>query len=451
MNEISSLAEAHFDPHWHNKYATLMAAGNGYLGIRATHEEAYTTQTRGMFLAGLYHRASEEEPRELVNLPDVVGMHIEINGEILSLLSGKLLAYRRELRFATGELRREVIWESTSGQRYTLTSERFLSQHHQALFCQRIAITPHNCESRITVSTGIDATQTNAGRQHLDETEVRVFAQQAMQGVYRTRSGEAQVAITCACQVSPATQVSFSAKNRQLLQRSACMLQAGQTFTLEKYSLIERWLDDERPNAASQTSLAQLNACMARGYDALFSESETAWQAWWDKSRVPWLYDEPVLRANLDYYEPRTIHDSSLSKAIHGIVAARCQRAELAYRFWREGCQIDLGDEPHSCDDGIHAAASGAVWLGAVQGFAGVVALRDELHVNPALPEAWTRVTFPYCWQGRKLRFTFTPGQVAILSDGPVTLHLSGRVVEVNGQADFFIPFAGSGTSQEGK
>lgn len=751
MKEISSLAEAHFDPHWHNKYATLMAAGNGYLGIRATHEEAYTTQTRGMFLAGLYHRASEEEPRELVNLPDVVGMHIEINGEILSLLSGKLLAYRRELRFATGELRREVIWESTSGQRYTLTSERFLSQHHQALFCQRIAITPHNCESRITVSTGIDATQTNAGRQHLDETEVRVFAQQAMQGVYRTRSGEAQVAITCACQVSPATQVSFSAKNRQLLQRSACMLQAGQTFTLKKYSLIERWLDDERPNAASQTSLAQLNACIARGYDALFSESETAWQAWWDKSRVtvqseneddqraldfslyhlaamtpvhderssigakgltgegykghifwdtevfllpvhlhtqpeaarqllryrwlnlagakekarqngfegalfpwesgrtgeeetpvwaainirtglrqkvasalaehhlvadiawavvayyqatgdnafmaregldllnetarfwlsratevegalelhdvigpdeytehvnnnaytnylacynvamarhfgrrfaqndeafikrlddflarirlpqprpdgviaqddtffskptldlarykasagsqsilldysraevnemqilkqadvimllymlPWLYDEQVLRANLDYYEPRTIHDSSLSKAIHGIVAARCQRAELAYRFWREGCQIDLGDEPHSCDDGIHAAASGAVWLGAVQGFAGVVAQRDELHVNPALPEAWTRVTFPYCWQGRKLRFTFTPGQVAILSDGPVTLHLSGRVVEVNGQADFFIPFAGSGTSQEGK
>ena len=84
---------------------------------------------------------------------------------------------------------------------------------------------------------------------------------------------------------------------------------------------------------------------------------------------APWL-------ANLQFYEPRTIHDSSLSKAIHGIVAARCGLLTQSYQFWRGGPKSILVLDPHSCDDGIHAAATGAIWLGAIQGFAGV-SVRD--------------------------------------------------------------------------
>lgn len=77
-----TLSEPHFSQHTLNKYASLMAQGNGYLGLRASHEEDYTRQTRGMYLAGLYHRAGKGEINELVNLPDVVGMEIAINGEV---------------------------------------------------------------------------------------------------------------------------------------------------------------------------------------------------------------------------------------------------------------------------------------------------------------------------------------------------------------------------------
>lgn len=52
------------------------------MGVRACHEEAYTVQTRGMFLAGLYHRAGSGEINELVNIPDVIGVDITLNGEI---------------------------------------------------------------------------------------------------------------------------------------------------------------------------------------------------------------------------------------------------------------------------------------------------------------------------------------------------------------------------------
>ena len=81
MTKPVMLTEPAFCPHSLNKYASLMTTGNGYMGIRASHEEAYTLQTRGMYLAGLYHRAGKGEINELVNLPDVVGWEITLNGE----------------------------------------------------------------------------------------------------------------------------------------------------------------------------------------------------------------------------------------------------------------------------------------------------------------------------------------------------------------------------------
>lgn len=55
MLSVSVLTDPGFCPHSLNKYASIMACGNGYMGIRAAHEEDYTQQTRGMYLAGLYH------------------------------------------------------------------------------------------------------------------------------------------------------------------------------------------------------------------------------------------------------------------------------------------------------------------------------------------------------------------------------------------------------------
>ncbi len=61
---------------------------------------------------------------------------------------------------------------------------------------------------------------------------------------------------------------------------------------------------------------------------------------------LPEQFSAASCLANLQFYEPRTIHDSSLSKAIHGIVAARCGLLTQSYQFWREGTEIDLGADP---------------------------------------------------------------------------------------------------------
>src|SRR5690606_7181150 len=118
MTKKRVLTEKEFDIQFMKKYGSLMAQGNGYLGIRAAHEEAYTEQTRGLYIAGVYNKADEQESSDLVNLPDVMGMRIKIDGTLFSLLEGKILSYGRELDLSTGELRREILWENKWGARF---------------------------------------------------------------------------------------------------------------------------------------------------------------------------------------------------------------------------------------------------------------------------------------------------------------------------------------------
>jgi hypothetical protein len=73
-----------------------------------------------------------------------------------------------------------------------------------------------------------------------------------------------------------------------------------------------------------------------------------------------------------DYYEPRCGHGSSLSRAMHGFVAARLGYSEMALRYFRQTAAIDLADTHVAIDGGVHIAALGGVWLTAVFGFAGL-------------------------------------------------------------------------------
>jgi trehalose/maltose hydrolase-like predicted phosphorylase len=90
--------------------------------------------------------------------------------------------------------------------------------------------------------------------------------------------------------------------------------------------------------------------------------------------------------ANFQYYEPRCGHGSSLSRAMHGFVAARLGYSEMALRYFRQTAAIDLADTHVAIDGGIHIAALGGVWLTAVFGFAGLSLRNDGVAIDPQLP-----------------------------------------------------------------
>ncbi len=322
MTRPVTLSEPHFSQHTLNKYASLMACGNGYMGIRATHEEDYTQQTRGMYLAGLYHRAGKGEINELVNLPDVVGMEIAINGEVFSLSRE---AWQRELDFASGELRRSVVWRTSNGTGYTIASRRFVSADQLPLIVLEITITPLDADASVLISTGIDATQTNHGRQHLDETQVRVFGQHLMQGIYTTQDGRSDVAISCCCMVSGDVQQCYTAKERRLQQHTSAQLHAGETVTLQKLVWID-WRDDRQAvlDEWGSASLRQLEMCAQQSYDQLLAASTENWRQWWQKRRITVNGGDAHDQQALDYalYHLRIMtpaHDERSSIAAKGL------------------------------------------------------------------------------------------------------------------------------------
>lgn len=722
MNKKRGIYEHGFDVHYLNKYSSLLALGNGYLGIRGTHEEDYTGQTRGMYIAGVYNKATANEPSELVNLPDISGMMIEIDGQPFSLLDGEVLSYERSLQFETGELRREVVWKSKTGARYQLLFQRFVAKHDLHVVASKVTVISLDQTAAVKIVTGIDAQQTNFGKQHLIEESVRVYNEEIIQGVYKTTESGVTVAIGSSFHIPENGKKTFSAKNRQLLAAISQKVTKDEPFVFEKLSTVYTSHECDLPEAVS---LEAVQAIALQRYEDLLETSAATWKKFWEQKRVTitsadefdqtamdfalyhmeimtpahddrfsigakgltgegykghvfWdteiflapfhLYTEPetakklllyrykhlreaqekalqngyqgalfpwesaftgkeetpeyaainirtgtrqkvasalaehhivadiafavvqyyentideefmkneglallketarfwisrtvdegewlsihdvigpdeytehinnnaytnymayynveqalyfmaqygdadsslieqgrdflkrlylpkpnddmiipqddtfltkpaidltpykqkqgsqailldysrqevnemqilkqadlvmllylfpdsfsneVVMKNLFYYEDHTIHDSSLSKAIHAIVAARCDDDEAAYRFFQEACLIDLGPNPHSSDEGLHAASLGAIWLAAMFGFANLRVGLDRLALDPKLPENWTELKFPLSYQGRTLEFKLTK-QVCEITK------LSGPELEIN-------------------
>ena len=108
-----------------------------------------------------------------------------------------------------------------------------------------------------------------------------------------------------------------------------------------------------------------------------------------------------VRKANYDYYEPRCGHGSSLSPAIHAVVAARLGDTTRAEHYFGQAAEIDLADTMGNAAGGIHAAALGALWQAAVFGFAGLEfsGHRPKHHAN--LPPSWRSLSMRYQWRGQ--------------------------------------------------
>ena len=147
---------------------------------------------------------------------------------------------------------------------------------------------------------------------------------------------------------------------------------------------------------------------------------------------------------NFDYYEPRCGHGSSLSRAMHGMVAARLGRSEMALRYFQQTAAIDLADTHVAIDGGIHIAALGGIWMTAVLGFAGLSLHSKGIALDPQLPPNWRSLGFGVQWRGRHLRIKIVQGEQlveATLEAGePMTLLVSGQPHELRRDRTLRVP-----------
>jgi trehalose/maltose hydrolase-like predicted phosphorylase len=144
--------------------------------------------------------------------------------------------------------------------------------------------------------------------------------------------------------------------------------------------------------------------------------------------------DETAVK-NFMYYEARCDHGSSLSPAMHGLVAARLGFSDVALCYFRQTAAIDLADTHAAIDGGVHIAALGGIWLMAVFGFAGISLQNDSVAVDPKLPTNWRSLGFRLQWRGRHLKMSIDQTEQrleATLEAGePMTLVVSNKRQEL--------------------
>ncbi|GGG48289.1 glycosyl hydrolase [Kocuria dechangensis] len=147
---------------------------------------------------------------------------------------------------------------------------------------------------------------------------------------------------------------------------------------------------------------------------------------------------------DLDYYEQRTVRDSSLSAAVQAVVCARVGHLDLALAYLREAALVDLRDIQDDSGQGLHLASLAGAWLALVCGFGGLRTDGETLELAPRLPERLTRIAFRLRWRGRRVGVETTrEGTVVRLldeGDGELPVRVDGRAVTVTSARPATVP-----------
>jgi maltose phosphorylase len=111
-------------------------------------------------------------------------------------------------------------------------------------------------------------------------------------------------------------------------------------------------------------------------------------------------YDTKTIKRNFDFYEPMTVHESSLSACIHSILASRIGNIEKAYELYLRTARLDLDDYNNEVGDGLHITSMAGTWLAIVEGFGGMRIADSKVKVHPLIPEKWESYSFHARFRG---------------------------------------------------
>jgi len=146
-------------------------------------------------------------------------------------------------------------------------------------------------------------------------------------------------------------------------------------------------------------------------------------------------FNEEVLAANYDYYEPRTQHGSSLSPSQYAIVAARLGRAEETYDYFKKSAFIDLMSTNKAVSGGtfiggVHTAAAGGIWQLIVNGFAGMKIDKKGLSFKPTLCQEWEELEFKLNYKEKKFKVSLNQNQFKLKAATSNQTELEFRVFD---------------------
>jgi maltose phosphorylase len=148
-------------------------------------------------------------------------------------------------------------------------------------------------------------------------------------------------------------------------------------------------------------------------------------------------FSEEVIRENFDFYEPKTVHESSLSPCVHVILAAKIKRLDKALELYLRTSRLDLDDYNHEADEGLHITSMAGTWMSVVEGLAGVRVYEDSLAIDPQIPTPWKSYSFQIRYQNQPLAVAVSQQKVMVtnLGSAPLTCDLVGAAITIEAGA----------------
>lgn len=139
------------------------------------------------------------------------------------------------------------------------------------------------------------------------------------------------------------------------------------------------------------------------------------------------------LEKHFDFYEPFTVHESSLSPCVHSIQAAILGKMDMAYTFYLRTSRLDLDDYNKEVEEGCHITSMAGTWMSIVEGFGGMRVKDDVLHFTPRIPKEWNGYSFKINFRNQILKISVGANETkfSLEGDREVTVVVNGKQVSV--------------------
>ncbi|WP_165748239.1 glycoside hydrolase family 65 protein [Cellulophaga sp. Z1A5H] len=140
-----------------------------------------------------------------------------------------------------------------------------------------------------------------------------------------------------------------------------------------------------------------------------------------------------ALEKHFDFYEPFTVHESSLSPCVHSIQASKLNRMQQAYMFYLRTSRLDLDDYNKEVEEGLHITSMAGTWMSIVEGFGGMRVVKDKLSFTPRIPEQWEAYSFKINFRNRILKVAVSQKETKFQLEGAeeTSIRVNGKRVVI--------------------
>jgi maltose phosphorylase len=144
-------------------------------------------------------------------------------------------------------------------------------------------------------------------------------------------------------------------------------------------------------------------------------------------------FSKEQLEKHFDFYEPFTVHESSLSPCVHSIQAAVLGRMDQAYTFYLRTSRLDLDDYNKEVEEGLHITSMAGTWMSIVEGFGGMRVKNNALHFEPRIPKEWNGYSFKINFRNQILKVAVHQNETNFTLEGEtaISVFVNGKEILV--------------------